>query len=455
MSEILKPQFFVLRQNGSLVPLIAMDEMPHNIRIEGVPRTMTLKDTVGMVNIGEYPSRHGHHQVQDTNSLSETYKHISSRPTRSTRPSMVQDARLTEQVASPISIKSPVELFAAGPKKAYGIEEQPPSDSELENTATVITPKNRIAEIFGQVKELPAWKDTSKLGPRELIRGKKIYCTHWMSTGECDYAQQGCLYKHEMPLDIEILNFLGYQDIPKWYREQHGMGRLTATPGSGASISGPNLQSAAASAGSWRRSPDSNPSSKRPKNTTDRGSPRPNNRAWRGNKNQSHHTSHQQPASLIDLDRPEQSPRPQAAAVAETNTRQSPNQLYNSRFATSQTQQGDQILRLPNAFLNTVPTSAPARPGSNSRAPFNRSSNKSFNKQSNTVLPTFAAQSRGTSNANTPQSGTMSRRSSLYSDIETEFIRENELRRKNEEAEYQLAVKAKKDAATREAADSE
>lgn len=453
MSEILKPQFFVLRQNGSLVPLVAMDEMPHNIRIEGVPRTMTLKDTVGMVNIGEYSSRHGHHQVQDTNSLSESYKNMSSRPIR---PTMIQDARLTEQVASPVFIKTPVGLFSAGPKKAYGIEEQPPFDTELESNSTVKTPKDKIAEIFGSVKELPAWKDTSRLGPRELVRGKKIYCTHWMSTGECDYAQQGCLYKHEMPLDIEILNFLGYQDIPKWYREQHGMGRLTATPGSGASISGPNLQSAAASVGSWRPSPDSNrSSSKRPKNTADRGSPRPTNRAWCGNKNQSHHVSHQQPASLIDLDRPKQSPLPQTATIADTTRRQSPNQLYNSKFATSQTQQGDQALRLPNAFLNTILNSAPARPGNNPRTPSNRSSNKPSNKQSNTMLPTFPAQSRGSSNVNTTQSGNMSRRSSIFSDIEADLIRENELRKANEEAGYQLAVKAKKEADARAAADKE
>lgn len=48
--------------------------------------------------------------------------------------------------------------------------------------------------------------------------GKKIYCTHWIRWGECDYTQQGCLYKHEMP-DEPTLNSIGIRTIPKWYRD--------------------------------------------------------------------------------------------------------------------------------------------------------------------------------------------------------------------------------------------
>lgn len=48
--------------------------------------------------------------------------------------------------------------------------------------------------------------------------GKKVYCTHWIRWGECDYTQQGCLYRHEMPDEL-TLNAIGIRTIPKWYRD--------------------------------------------------------------------------------------------------------------------------------------------------------------------------------------------------------------------------------------------
>jgi hypothetical protein len=41
-----------------------------------------------------------------------------------------------------------------------------------------------------------------------------------MRTGECDFAQQGCLYKHEMPTSSAVLLSLGFRHIPEWYLPQ-------------------------------------------------------------------------------------------------------------------------------------------------------------------------------------------------------------------------------------------
>jgi hypothetical protein len=48
---------------------------------------------------------------------------------------------------------------------------------------------------------------------------KKEYCTHWLRRGECDYTQQGCRYKHEMP-DLKKLREIGFREIPRWYSEK-------------------------------------------------------------------------------------------------------------------------------------------------------------------------------------------------------------------------------------------
>lgn len=52
--------------------------------------------------------------------------------------------------------------------------------------------------------------------------GKKIFCTHWIKTGECAFMQQGCLYKHEMP-DRETLGRIGFAAVPTWWQVRHAL----------------------------------------------------------------------------------------------------------------------------------------------------------------------------------------------------------------------------------------
>jgi hypothetical protein len=60
---------------------------------------------------------------------------------------------------------------------------------------------------------------------------QKVYCSHWLKTGECSFVQQGCLYKHEMPMDLPTLLSLGLRDIPDWYRQANGLGSLQINGG--------------------------------------------------------------------------------------------------------------------------------------------------------------------------------------------------------------------------------
>lgn len=52
MSTPLRPQFFCSRPNGTLTPLIALDELPSHISIRGIPRTLSPGDTIGMTSLG-------------------------------------------------------------------------------------------------------------------------------------------------------------------------------------------------------------------------------------------------------------------------------------------------------------------------------------------------------------------------------------------------------------------
>ena len=50
--------------------------------------------------------------------------------------------------------------------------------------------------------------------------GKKIYCTYWIQTGNCNYMQEGCRYKHEIPKDPETRRAIGFREFPNWPREE-------------------------------------------------------------------------------------------------------------------------------------------------------------------------------------------------------------------------------------------
>ncbi|KAL6721470.1 hypothetical protein ACLMJK_000573 [Lecanora helva] len=49
--------------------------------------------------------------------------------------------------------------------------------------------------------------------------GRKEYCMKWVTSGECNYLQQGCKYKHEIPSDPETRARIGIRKTPEWVRE--------------------------------------------------------------------------------------------------------------------------------------------------------------------------------------------------------------------------------------------
>lgn len=50
--------------------------------------------------------------------------------------------------------------------------------------------------------------------------GKKVYCTYWIQTGNCNYMQEGCKYKHEIPKDDDTRRAIGFREFPNWPREE-------------------------------------------------------------------------------------------------------------------------------------------------------------------------------------------------------------------------------------------
>ncbi|KAL9006554.1 MAG: hypothetical protein Q9188_000714 [Gyalolechia gomerana] len=112
----------------------------------------------------------------------------------------------------------------------------------------------------GEVKETSSDENPRAAQAKAgLTPGKKVYCSHWIRTGECDFIQQGCLYKHEMP-DDDTLKAIGIRSLPAWYVAAHpgkarerGYGRMHGSsshaskpqlnPFMGPSVTSPRMRS--------------------------------------------------------------------------------------------------------------------------------------------------------------------------------------------------------------------
>ncbi|KAK1597879.1 uncharacterized protein LY79DRAFT_539378 [Colletotrichum navitas] len=59
----LRPRHFIVREGGTIVPLVPIDQLPAYIKIHGVPREMGIEDTIGMSNLGMFTKPEGVFQI--------------------------------------------------------------------------------------------------------------------------------------------------------------------------------------------------------------------------------------------------------------------------------------------------------------------------------------------------------------------------------------------------------
>jgi hypothetical protein len=95
-----------------------------------------------------------------------------------------------------------------------------------------VSPNNQqsILATIPACKPNPAARDAyrSNQPGKGSYPDNKVYCSYWIRHGECDYMQQGCRYKHEMP-DLKTLKSIGFQSVPRWYRERINMAAALPT----------------------------------------------------------------------------------------------------------------------------------------------------------------------------------------------------------------------------------
>ncbi|RMD41002.1 hypothetical protein DV735_g4106, partial [Chaetothyriales sp. CBS 134920] len=246
------PQFFLKREDGTIVPLIAISGFPTSVARPAssfhLPCHAANPGTDGLFE----PCRP--QVVLEASAMGQAIE--SSTVALSPKEQSCSGASRSSGFGS----RSGRSAYTRLPVKSFGIQEQPLATvprsapvrqplgppatpvllpAALPSPAAIATPVDHRPRLSpspvldskpGATQPLPPWHRLSNLALKPAP-GVKEYCSYWLRNGECDYSQQGCLYKHEMPFDQATLERVGLRDIPRWYREKHGLGSYLAVSG--------------------------------------------------------------------------------------------------------------------------------------------------------------------------------------------------------------------------------
>ncbi|OQD91153.1 hypothetical protein PENANT_c001G08256 [Penicillium antarcticum] len=201
------PRFFATREDGTMTPLVPVDELPAHISIRGVARTLEAGDTQGMTSCGVATRRT---DPWDLEGLSTALPFVKGPEALAELKDSLTRVVNDETVTATTRLSVQAILY-----KGLAEAENVPTPSSTIVSNTVMSP---LAPAFQA--------NNGQIARPNGVHPKKIYCSYWIRHGECDYSQQGCLYKHDMPTQPELLEKLGLRDIPRWFREKHGVESL-------------------------------------------------------------------------------------------------------------------------------------------------------------------------------------------------------------------------------------
>ena len=188
-----RPGWYLSRGNGVFVPLVAADELPSHINLKGVPRRMNRSDI----------ARQGLNRSEFLGEFIGTGKTFG----------LTEDSALKHPPGRVDALSNEFNRYHT---QAIGPEGRLLARSAPNPAGSALFAKHD----FALERLLPP-------SGREPDYNRKRYCTHWIKYGECNYVQQGCRYKHEMP-DRETLLKIGFRGVPKWWSEERARVRPKA-----------------------------------------------------------------------------------------------------------------------------------------------------------------------------------------------------------------------------------
>jgi hypothetical protein len=203
--------FFIERDDGSLVALVPVDELPDDLCLVGLPLRLGTAEANAMTYLGHVSSsgrRFVHDGLVKMEEAVKTPPRVSimyttQPPEFAPRTNHASQVGNTASTAYHTLISTPQHTNIQPPIAA-------PAPAPKQPTSPTIT----IPKPLYNERPLPP----SGIEPDQR---KKIYCTYWIQNrGQCAYMQQGCMYRHEMPEDQETLHSIGLKAVPAWWKRE-------------------------------------------------------------------------------------------------------------------------------------------------------------------------------------------------------------------------------------------
>ncbi|PBP22553.1 CAP-Gly domain-containing protein [Diplocarpon rosae] len=189
------PAYFLVRTTGEVVPLIAVDELPTGTNLVGVPRSLDLEDTIGMLNLGLQRSSDTCYQLASA--------HEAKSQVAVANTGKVVDKQTTELPSLP---STPDRNHTHPPTTT------PNSTPPATPKAPLVHPAHPCTRASSFSLPAPA---TPVSAPTPTPQTQ--LCRHWCHHGICKWGQQ-CRYRHIMPMSSSGLQEVGLGDWPLWFR---------------------------------------------------------------------------------------------------------------------------------------------------------------------------------------------------------------------------------------------
>jgi hypothetical protein len=195
---------YLLRDNV-MVPLVPVDQLP--FQLQGIPRQLSHRQM----------SEEGWKFFSESTEPASLLTLLApaahpSQPTASHKPKhLPPDHGVKRETAIPM--KDGTQPHQASPTQSATTAT--PSMPPLPNDSATLEHPSVLAGRFARLEYRLPYPSGIEPDP-----AKKVYCTHWIRTGECAFTSVGCKYKHEMP-PVDKLRELGFTlGTPKWFQEK-------------------------------------------------------------------------------------------------------------------------------------------------------------------------------------------------------------------------------------------
>ncbi|KAJ8058317.1 hypothetical protein OCU04_012508 [Sclerotinia nivalis] len=191
-----RPGYFIVRKSGEVVPLVAVDELPLGVDLVGVPRSLDLVETGGMLNLGlQGGGGEGFYGLVGLEEDGEEEDVVTG------------NSGFDTAVSSPLILPIRSSTMATQPTPPSSKQHFPPGFStSIHAPSPLSNPRIQNHSI-------------SSLGTQQ--QAQQQTCRHWCTHNRRCKWGDNCRYKHVMPRTRFELGLIGLSDWPDWFKKEN------------------------------------------------------------------------------------------------------------------------------------------------------------------------------------------------------------------------------------------